>query len=399
MFSSDHNSNFGLYIHWPFCLSKCPYCDFNSHVSEFVDHNRWQNALLRELNFLSKNLIGKKLRSIFFGGGTPSLMDPNTVFSIIQTARKLWPTNEYVEITLEANPSSVEWQTFELFKDAGVNRISLGIQALDDKSLAFLGREHSKYDAINALEAAHKSFDRVSFDLIYARPEQSLKNWMTELDHALALAGEHISVYQLTIEKGTAFYPMHKRGDFTMPSNDLSGALYEATMDKLNSAGLHNYEISNHAKPGSECRHNLIYWRAEDYLGIGAGAHSRITDACGKRWAMRTHTAPSTWLKKTEKNQHALVEKTILTWVEQFTETLVMGLRLKEGILIKKLEALAGIDIEEVFDKKNMELLTAEGYVKSDGVTLKATRSGRQRLDGIIKSLLHSVNIPNKKLV
>jgi putative oxygen-independent coproporphyrinogen III oxidase len=354
---------------------------------------------LRELDFLSKDLIGKKLKSIFFGGGTPSLMDPNTVFSIIQTARKLWPTNEYVEITLEANPSSVECQTFELFKDAGVNRISLGIQALDDKSLAFLGREHSKCDAINALEAAHKSFDRVSFDLIYARPEQSLKNWMTELDHALALAGEHISVYQLTIEKGTAFYPMHKRGDFTMPKNDLSGALYEATMDKLISAGLHNYEISNHAKLGSECRHNLIYWRTEDYLGIGAGAHSRITDANGKRWAMRTHTAPSTWLKKTEKNQHALVEKIILTREEQFTEALVMGLRLKEGIPVERLEALAGIDIEKIFDRKNMELLILEGYVKSDGVTLKATRSGRQRLNGVIQSLLHSVNIPNKELV
>lgn len=395
MNSEEISSNIGLYIHWPFCLSKCPYCDFNSHVVESVDHNRWEKALIKELTFLSRNHNHKKLKSIFFGGGTPSLMKPKTVFEAIQTAKEIWGVKQPIEITLEANPSSIESQTFNSFKQAGINRISLGIQAFDDKALSFLGRNHDRLDAINAIEAAHKSFDRVSFDLIYARPQQTIESWLSELEQAVELAGEHMSVYQLTIEKGTAFYSQYRNGGFEMPNPETAGDFYEFTNEKLSSAGLQNYEISNYAHLGSECQHNLIYWRSEDYLGVGPGAHSRLTDIKGKRIAARSLTAPFSWLKEVEAKGNALVEQNILSISEQLTETIMMGLRLKEGVSLKKLYKLTGKTLDQLFDKEALHLLGNEGYLKTDGVYLRATESGRQRLNGVVRCLLDSVNIPN----
>ena len=395
MGTEEVSSNIGLYIHWPFCLSKCPYCDFNSHVVESVDHSRWEKALVKELTFLSKNQNQKKLKSIFFGGGTPSLMEPETVFKAIQTAKKIWNVKEPIEITLEANPSSIECQTFNSFKQAGINRVSLGIQAFDDNALSFLGRSHNQLDAINALEAAHKSFDRVSFDLIYARPQQTIDSWLLELGQALDLAGEHMSVYQLTIEKGTAFYSQYKRGGFEMPSPETAGDFYEVTNEKLSSAGLQNYEISNYAHLGSECQHNMIYWRSEDYLGVGPGAHSRLTDIRGKRRATRSLTAPFSWLKEVEAKGNALVEQNILSTSEQLTETIMMGLRLKEGISLKKLYQLTGKPLVQLFDEEALYLLKNEGYLGVDDLYLRATDAGRQRLDGVVRCLLESANIPN----
>ena len=395
MNSEEISSNIGLYIHWPFCLSKCPYCDFNSHVVESVDHNLWEKALVNELTFLSSNQNQKKLKSIFFGGGTPSLMKPETVFEVIQTAQKLWGIEQPIEITLEANPSSIEYQTFSSFKQAGVNRISLGIQAFDDKALSFLGRSHDRLDAINAIEAAHKSFDKVSFDLIYARPQQTIESWLLELDQALNLAGEHMSVYQLTIEKGTAFYSQYKNGDFEMPSSETAANFYEVTNERLSSAGLQNYEVSNYAQLGSECQHNMIYWRSEDYLGVGPGAHSRLTDKRGERRATRSLTAPFSWLKEVETNGHALVEQTILSISEQLTETIMMGLRLKEGVSLKKLNKLTGKTLNQLFDAEALYLLKKEDYLRADKFYLRATDSGRQRLNGVVRCLLDSVNIPN----
>ena len=395
MGTEEVSSNIGLYIHWPFCLSKCPYCDFNSHVVETVDHSRWEKALVKELTFLSRNQKQKKLKSIFFGGGTPSLMKPETVFQAIQTAKKIWRVKQPIEITLEANPSSIEYRTFNSFKQAGINRISLGVQAFDDKALSFLGRSHDRLDAINALEAAHKSFDRVSFDLIYARPQQTIDSWLLELGQALDLAGEHMSVYQLTIEKGTAFYSQHKKGGFEMPSSETAADFYEVTNEKLSSAGLQNYEISNYAHLGSECQHNMIYWRSEDYLGVGPGAHSRLTDTRGRRRATRSLTAPFSWLKEVEANGNASVEQTILSTSEQLTETIMMGLRLKEGVSLKKLYKLTGKTLGQLFDEEALYLLKNEGYLRTDDFYLRATDAGRQRLNGVVRYLLDSVNIPN----
>ena len=395
MNSEQIRSKIGLYIHWPFCLSKCPYCDFNSHVVDSVDHSRWEKALVNELTFLSRNQNQKKLTSIFFGGGTPSLMRPETVFEVIETAKKLWGVQQPIEITLEANPSSIEYQTFSSFKQAGINRISLGIQAFDNKALSFLGRSHDRLDAVNALEAAHKSFDKVSFDLIYARPQQTIKSWLLELGQALDLAGEHMSVYQLTIEKGTAFYSQYKNGEFEMPSSETAGDFYEVTNERLSSAGLQNYEVSNYAQLGSECQHNMIYWRSEDYLGVGPGAHSRLTDKRGERRATRSLTAPFSWLKEVETNGHALVEQTILSISEQLTETIMMGLRLKEGVSLKKLNKLTGKTLNQLFDAEALYLLKKEDYLRADKFYLRATDSGRQRLNGVVRCLLDSVNIPN----
>ena len=389
------NTSLGIYIHWPFCLSKCPYCDFNSHVLEVIDHNRWKRALIRELVFLSKHLKHKKLKSVFFGGGTPSLMHPDTVFSIIETIKRIWPENDPIEITLEANPSSIEYKTFSLFRDAGVNRISVGVQALNDKDLEFLGREHSKLDAIKALETAHKTFDRVSFDLIYARPQQDLKSWLFELEEALEIAGEHISVYQLTIEKGTAFYSQHKNGLFEMPCNELTGEFYENTIEKLTSAGLYNYEISNHAQPGAECQHNMIYWRSEDYLGVGPGAHSRLTNTDGKRYAKRSVTAPAAWLQKVENDGHALIEENILSHFEQFAETIILGLRLKEGIPIKKINSFTRKTNGQLLGNTTLRALINEGYIEIDSFSFKATDSGRQRLNGIVSAIIDSIDLSN----
>src|SRR5579863_145353 len=275
-------SELALYIHWPFCTSKCPYCDFNSHVRERIDEARWRNALLRELDRAAETLAGRRVASVFFGGGTPSLMAPQTAAALIERIATHWGLDDRTEITLEANPTSVEASRFAELRAAGVNRVSLGVQALDDGALKFLGRGHNAGEARGAVALAARLFPRFSFDLIYARPGQTLAAWRDELSAALAMAGNHLSLYQLTIEAGTAFATAYARGDFRLPDEETQAALYEVTQEALAAAGLPAYEISNHARPGEECRHNLVYWRYQDYLGIGPGAHGRLTPNLNK---------------------------------------------------------------------------------------------------------------------
>ncbi|MBH67233.1 MAG: coproporphyrinogen III oxidase [Rhodospirillaceae bacterium] len=341
---------------------------------------------------MSENLQGRRLKSIFFGGGTPSLMEPETISKIVHEANSLWQTDKKLEITMEANPSSVESESLELFRDAGINRLSLGVQSFDDEALRFLGRGHTAEDAIAAIEKAHALFDNISFDLIYARPHQSLRQWMSELASAISLAGNHLSVYQLTIERGTQFFRRHKRGEFQIPDSDESGLLYEATVEKLHSVGLPDYEISNHARPGSECLHNLQYWETGDYLGIGAGAHSRITTKNGQRFAFRTHSAPNAWLQKAEMHGHAIREKKRINAYEQLVETLMMGLRLTKGLPVSRLESISGLEIEELFPSEIIGMLTDQGLLEITSSIVRATPSGRQRLDGLIGFLLENTD-------
>ena len=274
--SASSDPGFGIYVHWPFCLSKCPYCDFNSHVREQVDHDRWRAALLTEIDHYAARTRGRSVTSIFFGGGTPSLMEPATVAAVIDRIAQRWTVDPGVEITLEANPSSVEADRFQALAGAGVNRVSLGLQALDDASLSFLGRRHNAAEGLAALAVAKRNFERVSFDLIYARPHQTVDAWRAELARAIAEGTEHLSVYQLTIEEGTKFATLYARGELAMPDEDTQVALYETTQELLGAAGLPAYEISNHARPGAESRHNLTYWRYGDYVGVGPGAHGQI---------------------------------------------------------------------------------------------------------------------------
>jgi oxygen-independent coproporphyrinogen-3 oxidase len=310
---------FGLYVHWPFCRSKCPYCDFNSHVREGVDHHRWKEALLGELAHFAAMVPGRLLGSLYFGGGTPSLMEVETVAAVIAAARTHWTVSPDFEITLEANPTSVEAEKFAGFRDAGINRLSLGVQSLDDEALKFLGRRHDALEAIRALDLARATFPRVSFDLIYARPGQSLADWSRELVAALSHAADHISLYQLTIEPATQFEQAYARGDFVLPAEEDAARLYEATLEALSQSGLVDYEISNFAKPGSESRHNLVYWRYGDYIGIGPGAHGRLTLAEG-RIATRQHRAPEAWLAMVEDRGHATRASTPVTPRRSFAD-------------------------------------------------------------------------------
>ncbi len=383
----------GLYVHWPFCLSLCPYCDFNSHVVAEVDHRRWQRALQDELRTMAARVPGRTLASVFFGGGTPSLMEPGTVAAVLETARGLWPVTPGLEVTLEANPTSVEAGRFAAFRDAGVDRVSVGVQSLDDRALAFLGRRHDAAEAIAALEVAHARFPRVSFDLIYARPEQAPADWRAELARALALAGEHVSLYQLTIEPGTAFHRAHARGDFVMPGDRTGGILYETTVQMLHEAGLPAYEISNYAVPGAECRHNLVYWRLADYIGIGPGAWGRHSLQGGGIHATRTHRAPARWLELVERDGHAVVETTRPDRGQQVTEILMMGLRLVEGVPRSRFESVAGGPLEALVDRDTLDLLTGEGFLALDGERLRATAAGRQRLDSVLALLLRDLDL------
>ena len=322
---------FGLYIHWPFCLSKCPYCDFNSHVREHIDQEKFKTAFVRELEYYAQLTNHLPVSSIFFGGGTPSLMPADTVAAIIDTAQKNWHFKNDIEITLEANPTSTEVEKFHDFKAAGVNRVSLGVQSLRDDELQKLGREHSAAQAIRAIETSQNVFDRSSFDLIYAREGQTLKAWEAELREGLTYADAHMSLYQLTIEPGTAFHTRFQRGDLTIPDDETAAEFYELTQSMMGDAGLPAYEVSNHAKPGEESRHNLIYWHYGQYAGIGPGAHGRI-DIDGTRHATRAHRAPESWADKVlEKGQGAHPFE-CLNKVEQAQEALMMGLRLTGGI-------------------------------------------------------------------
>jgi putative oxygen-independent coproporphyrinogen III oxidase len=376
-----------LYIHWPFCASKCPYCDFNSHVRDRVEHDRWRRALLTELDDAAPDTAGRPLHSIFFGGGTPSLMSPETAAALIARAARHWRFADDIEITLEANPSSVEAARFAALREAGVNRLSLGVQALEDRALRFLGRRHDVGEALAAIDTARRHFPRFSFDLIYARPEQSLAGWMAELDRAVALAGDHLSLYQLTVEPGTAFATAAARGDWQLPDNDLAGALYEATSERLAEAGFADYEISNYARAGGECRHNLAYWRYGDYLGIGPGAHGRITRA-GAKHATRRCRLPERWLEAVERLGHGLEEALPLIPAEQAREALMMGLRLAEGIDAARFRAATGAALESALDRQALARLVDGGFLVAGERGLRATAAGRQRLNSVLGEIL-----------
>ena len=379
----------GLYVHWPFCKSKCPYCDFNSHVADSIDHARWMDALIRELEGQNEALGERQLDTIFFGGGTPSLMEPKTVAALVERAQTLFRPSNQLEITLEANPTSIEAEKFEAFRAAGINRVSIGVQSLNDGDLRFLGREHSVSQAFDAIEIARNCFDRVSIDLIYARPEQTLNSWLEELERALSLGLDHMSLYQLTIEETTPFYARHRRGEFRIPEEELAADLYLATNQRMAEAGLEAYEVSNYAKPGQESRHNLIYWTGGDYLGIGPGAHGRVTETSGSRFATRTHRAPQIWLERVEGQGQALVDRDQLTEDDRLVEAVMMELRLSQGLEAASWKARFGTTPFQTFDADTLQALEAADLiaVTSDG-GLRATDQGRLALNALIAKLV-----------
>lgn len=376
-----------LYIHWPFCAAKCPYCDFNSHVREVVDEARFRAALRRELAHEAARVGPRPLASIFFGGGTPSLMAPETVAALIEDARALFEAAPDIEITLEANPTSVEAAKLRAFRAAGVNRASLGVQALDEAALRFLGRRHDAAQAVAALEAARAIFPRLSFDLIYARPGQAEASWRAELRRALAFAADHLSLYQLTIEPGTQFATLHARGAFTLPEGEDAARLYAATAEEAGRFGLAAYEVSNYARPGAESRHNLAYWRYGDYLGIGPGAHQRLLLG-GRMLATRRHRAPEEWAARVERDGHAAVEEEALAPPERAREALLMGLRLAEGVDPARIAARSGLPFEDAVDARMLAMLAEEGFLAWRGGRLRATAEGILRLDAMLPLLL-----------
>jgi putative oxygen-independent coproporphyrinogen III oxidase len=383
---------FGIYVHWPFCLSKCPYCDFNSHVRERVEQARWRTALLRELAHFARRTEGRTVTSIFFGGGTPSLMPVETVGAVIEAVRNHWLVTPDLEITLEANPTSVEAEKFAGLRAAGVNRVSLGVQALDDAALRFLGRMHSHEEALEAVALAGTTFPRFSFDLIYGRPGQTPDAWAAELGRALGFAADHLSLYQLTIERGTRFFQDHRRGAFVMPDEDTAARLFEDTQAMLADAGLPPYEISNHARPGAECRHNLTYWHYEDYVGIGPGAHGRFTAdpasaAAGKR-AVRATSGPEAWLEQVEASGAGTAEDRLVQAQEAAGEALMMGLRLVQGIDRARFRRVTGADPVDAVAPRALEALVANGFLAVDAERLAATAAGRQRLNAVLERLL-----------
>jgi putative oxygen-independent coproporphyrinogen III oxidase len=377
---------FGLYIHWPFCLAKCPYCDFNSHVREQIDAAAWHAALLRELDYWGEQTKGRALSSIFFGGGTPSLMPPDTVAALIEKAKHYWLTDEQLEVTLEANPTSVEAAKFAAFRQAGVNRVSVGIQALREADLKALGRQHDVGQAQRALELAALHFPRFSFDLIYAREGQSVAQWREELNEALQYGAQHMSLYQLTIEPGTQFATLHQRGDLKIPDEDTGAALYELTQELCEAKGLPTYEISNHAAPGQECRHNLTYWHYGDYVGIGPGAHGRVTLG-DEKLATRTHRAPEEWLKRVGEHGHGLTEQTAVPKSEQLDEFLLMGLRTRTGISRTRLRREFGGDVDKVLRADKLPILQKHGLIELSEISLRATAEGRVKLNALLAEL------------
>jgi len=374
---------FGLYLHWPFCAAKCPYCDFNSHVSNAVDQDAWRVAFLREIDRYAEATQGRVLNSVFFGGGTPSLMPPDTVHAILNRIRHHWTFANDMEITLEANPGSVEATRFAGYADAGVDRVSMGIQALNDPDLRRLGRIHTATEARTAFDVARAQFDRVSFDLIYARQDQSLDDWRAELSTALSMAVDHLSLYQLTIEPGTAFGARFDAGGLKgLPADDLAVGMYEATQELCDAAGMPAYEVSNHARPGAESRHNLIYWQHGDYIGIGPGAHGRLT-LDGTRWATEAFAHPDAWLMrsdtgKTEKPRIAIPAR------DQAGEYLMMGLRISGGIDLRRYKNLAGAPL----DQGKIDHLQAIGMVRQSADRLCASPQGRIVLNAVITELL-----------
>ena len=376
-----------LYVHWPFCLAKCPYCDFNSHVRERIDQARFGRALRRELAAEADRLGRRRLTSVFFGGGTPSLMEPSTVAALLNDAARYFDVAANPEITLEANPTSIEAERLSGFRSAGVNRVSIGIQSLDENALRTLGRQHSVREAIAALTLARRLFPRVSFDLIYARPGQDPSAWRAELRAALAIAADHLSLYQLTIEPATPFEALHRQGKIVLPDEDAAAALYDATEEECARAGLLAYEISNYARPGAESRHNLAYWRYLDYAGIGPGAHGRITVG-GSLRATRRHRAPEPWAERVERNGDGLTADEPVSADERAREALLMGLRLTEGVDLARFEARTGRTLVQSVDAEILARCIEEGYLTLTPHRLTATREGRIRLNSLLTALV-----------
>ncbi len=378
------NGGFGLYLHWPFCQSKCPYCDFNSHVAAQIDQKRWQAAYLAEIDRIGAETKGRVLNSVFFGGGTPSLMEPALVGAILEAVRGNWTLANDVEITMEANPSSVEAGRFAGYRDAGVNRVSIGMQALNDDDLRRLGRMHSVADAQAAYGIARSTFDRVSFDLIYSRQDQSEAAWRAELREALAMEPTHLSLYQLTIEDGTVFGARHALGQLRgLPDEDLSSDMFLLTQDMCDAAGLPAYEVSNHAQPGQESRHNLIYWRLGDYAGIGPGAHGRLTLG-GKRWATEAPKQPGDWLQRVERGQGGELPRDISRAADQAAEYLLMSLRLGEGSDMDRFTAVSG----KALPQAKLADLVESGLLRIEGRRVSTTTPGRLLLNAILRDLL-----------
>ena len=381
------NEPLALYIHWPFCLAKCPYCDFNSHVRERIDQAAFARALRTELAWEAARLGKRVLRSVFFGGGTPSLMNPATVGVLLDDAARLFRPEPDMEVTLEANPTSVEAERFRGFRAAGVNRVSLGVQALDDAALRGLGRQHSAAAAVAALELARNTFPRVSFDLIYARPGQTPAAWTAELDRALALCADHLSLYQLTVEPGTAYEALHRRGELVLPDPDTQAELYQLTAERAARHGLLPYEVSNYARPGGESRHNLAYWRYEDYAGIGPGAHGRLT-LDGRIVATRRHRAPEPWAERVGREGHGSTAEEELAPRDRGREMLLMGLRLSEGIDPARVLARTGLPLAALLDADVLAQAEDEGYLLHTPERLRATDEGRLRLDALLAALV-----------
>ena len=380
MTSSDA---FGIYVHWPFCKAKCPYCDFNSHVRhQPVDALSFARALGAELAWFAGRTKGREVTSIFFGGGTPSLMPPQAVGHVLDTIAGLWSVSPDVETTLEANPTSIEAENFRGYRAAGVNRVSVGVQALNDQDLKALGRQHSADEALAAFRLAAKVFPRVSFDMIYARPGQTVEQWRGELSRALAEQQGHMSLYQLTIEPGTAYFDLHERGSLVTPTDDRAADLYDLTQELTEKAGLPAYEVSNHAAPGQESRHNLLYWRYGEYAGVGPGAHSRLADG-GNRLALIAEKHPETWRELVTSQGHGIVSETTVLPPDQASEYLLMGLRIGEGIDLDRYAALAGREI----DSSKIAGMKSMGLIKRVGPRLMATADGRKLLNAVIAEL------------
>jgi oxygen-independent coproporphyrinogen-3 oxidase len=375
---------FGVYVHWPFCLSKCPYCDFNSHVRHApIDEERFARAFAREIETTAARTPGREVSSIFLGGGTPSLMQPRTVGAVLDVIGKHWRVAEDVEVTLEANPTSVEATRFRGFRAAGVNRVSLGVQALDDVSLKALGRLHTAREALDAVAIARTAFERYSFDLIYARPDQTPQMWAEELKIAISEAAEHLSLYQLTIEPETPFFGLHAAGKLKTPDEGTARALYDVTQEVCSQQGLPSYEISNHARLGAECKHNLVYWRGQEYAGVGPGAHGRL-DIDGVRHAIATEKRPETWLMRVEASGHGVTTDDLLNSEERADEFLLMGLRLAEGIDPQRYRELAGRPL----DPNRIAVLREEGAIVVDASgRLRVTQAGFPVLDAVVADL------------
>ncbi|WP_296476746.1 radical SAM family heme chaperone HemW [Roseinatronobacter sp.] len=378
------NGGFGLYIHWPFCQSKCPYCDFNSHVATAIDQDAWARAYLSEIDRVAEETKGRLLNTVFFGGGTPSLMDPDLVAALLERISTSWTRANDFEVTLEANPSSVEAGRFWGFSEAGVNRISMGIQAMNDDDLRRLGRMHSVAEARAAFNVARNQFSRVSFDLIYARQFQTLQDWRSELQEALSMAVDHLSLYQLTIEPGTVFGARHAKGGLAgLPDDEISADMYLLTQDICAEYGMPAYEVSNHAGPDAQSRHNLIYWRYGDYAGIGPGAHGRLTQQ-GKRFATHTPLSPQAWLDQVTREGHGEQTREAIPPVEQALEYLMMSLRLTEGSDIQRYQALAGSPLEE----SRITGLVNHGFLLRQDTKIMATDQGRPILNAVLRELV-----------